>query len=214
MLTTPSPLIVNPGQWQIQTTIFIVTYNPSTSSFSSLSLSSREKAWTIFPRSNKTIFLSWLTAFFPPLFFFFLWFYFFLFPNSRELYIEESSVLRWQRYCWWEEVGLERPQCDPSSLRTSLRETQRICFTQVCSYFLHHTTEQGSDSYRWHCDTVDVENSNVKLLGDLNLNLWDCGGQDAYMDGYCLFLFFFKKHSFLMNLTSTVTLCLAVWYSQ
>jgi len=32
--------------------------------------------------------------------------------------------------------------------------------------------------------TVDVENSNVKLLGDLNLNLWDCGGQDTYMDGY------------------------------
>lgn len=31
---------------------------------------------------------------------------------------------------------------------------------------------------------MDVDNSYVKLLGDLMLNLWDCGGQETYMDGY------------------------------
>jgi len=30
----------------------------------------------------------------------------------------------------------------------------------------------------------DVELSNVKLLGNLHLNLWDCGGQDAFMENY------------------------------
>ena len=34
--------------------------------------------------------------------------------------------------------------------------------------------------------TVDVDNSYVRLLGNLMLNLWDCGGQDMYMDNYCL----------------------------
>jgi len=32
--------------------------------------------------------------------------------------------------------------------------------------------------------TIDVEHSHVKLLGNLVLNLWDCGGQETYMDGY------------------------------
>ncbi|KAF8920861.1 Gtr1/RagA G protein conserved region-domain-containing protein [Mucidula mucida] len=32
--------------------------------------------------------------------------------------------------------------------------------------------------------TIDVEQNHVRFLGDLILNLWDCGGQDAFMDGY------------------------------
>lgn len=32
--------------------------------------------------------------------------------------------------------------------------------------------------------TLGVENSQVKLLGNLFLNLWDCGGQDAFMENY------------------------------
>ncbi len=32
--------------------------------------------------------------------------------------------------------------------------------------------------------TLDVEHSHVRFLGNLVLNLWDCGGQQAYMDSY------------------------------
>jgi len=32
--------------------------------------------------------------------------------------------------------------------------------------------------------TVDVDNSYIKLLGNLMLNLWDCGGQEVYMDSF------------------------------
>ena len=32
--------------------------------------------------------------------------------------------------------------------------------------------------------TIDVEHSHVRLLGNLTLNLWDCGGQEAFMENY------------------------------
>lgn len=32
--------------------------------------------------------------------------------------------------------------------------------------------------------TLGVENSTVRFLGNLVLNLWDCGGQDAFMENY------------------------------
>lgn len=32
--------------------------------------------------------------------------------------------------------------------------------------------------------TIDVEHSHVRFLGNLTLNLWDCGGQDAFMENY------------------------------
>ena len=32
--------------------------------------------------------------------------------------------------------------------------------------------------------TLDVEHSNVRFLGNLVLNLWDCGGQDAFYTNY------------------------------
>ncbi|KAF8540816.1 Gtr1/RagA G protein conserved region-domain-containing protein [Trichophaea hybrida] len=32
--------------------------------------------------------------------------------------------------------------------------------------------------------TIDVEHSHLRFLGNLTLNLWDCGGQDAFMENY------------------------------
>ncbi|KAF2455624.1 GTP-binding protein GTR1 [Lineolata rhizophorae] len=32
--------------------------------------------------------------------------------------------------------------------------------------------------------TIDVEHSNIKFMGNLMLNLWDCGGQDGFMENY------------------------------
>lgn len=31
---------------------------------------------------------------------------------------------------------------------------------------------------------VDVEHSHVRFLGNLVLNLWDCGGQESFMEQY------------------------------
>ncbi|KAF6829498.1 GTP-binding protein Gtr1 [Colletotrichum plurivorum] len=32
--------------------------------------------------------------------------------------------------------------------------------------------------------TIDIDLSHVKFLGNLTLNLWDCGGQEAFMENY------------------------------
>jgi len=32
--------------------------------------------------------------------------------------------------------------------------------------------------------TIDVDSSSMRLFGNLNLNLWDCGGQDTFVEGY------------------------------
>lgn len=32
--------------------------------------------------------------------------------------------------------------------------------------------------------TIDVEHSHVRFLGNLVLNLWDCGGQEAFLENY------------------------------
>lgn len=32
--------------------------------------------------------------------------------------------------------------------------------------------------------TIDVEMNHVRFLGSVTLNLWDCGGQEAFMDSY------------------------------
>ena len=36
----------------------------------------------------------------------------------------------------------------------------------------------------WTLSTVDIEHSHVRFLGNLVLNLWDCGGQEAFMEQY------------------------------
>jgi len=37
---------------------------------------------------------------------------------------------------------------------------------------------------RSQIDDRQVENSNLHFLGNLQLNLWDCGGQDVFMENY------------------------------
>ncbi|GME98208.1 unnamed protein product [Ambrosiozyma monospora] len=32
--------------------------------------------------------------------------------------------------------------------------------------------------------TIDIEHSNLKFLSSMTLNLWDCGGQSGFMEGY------------------------------
>jgi len=32
--------------------------------------------------------------------------------------------------------------------------------------------------------TIDIEQNHVRFYGDLNLNLWDCGGQDMFVGLY------------------------------
>jgi len=44
------------------------------------------------------------------------------------------------------------------------------------NYIARDTTRLGA--------TIDVEHSNVRFLGNLVLNLWDCGGQEAFMENY------------------------------
>eukprot|EP00164_Ancoracysta_twista_P004603 GFYU01006215.1.p1 GENE.GFYU01006215.1~~GFYU01006215.1.p1 ORF type:complete len:301 (-),score=93.91 GFYU01006215.1:317-1219(-) len=44
------------------------------------------------------------------------------------------------------------------------------------NYIARDTTRLGA--------TIDVEHSHVRFLGNLILNLWDCGGQDAFMENY------------------------------
>lgn len=41
--------------------------------------------------------------------------------------------------------------------------------------------------------TIDVEHSNIKFMGNLMLNLWDCGGQDGFVENY---LTHQRKHVF------------------
>jgi Ras-related GTP-binding protein A/B len=44
------------------------------------------------------------------------------------------------------------------------------------NYVARDTTRLGA--------TIDVEHSHVKFLGNLVLNIWDCGGQDTFMENY------------------------------
>ncbi|KAJ2811997.1 GTP-binding protein gtr1, partial [Coemansia sp. 'formosensis'] len=44
------------------------------------------------------------------------------------------------------------------------------------NYSAHDTRRLGA--------TIDVEHSTVQFMGDLSLNIWDCGGQHKYLDNY------------------------------
>ncbi|KAK4048796.1 GTP-binding protein gtr1 [Microbotryomycetes sp. JL201] len=44
-------------------------------------------------------------------------------------------------------------------------------------------SQMASDTRRLAA-TIDVESSQVKFLGGLRLDLWDCGGQDSFMDSH------------------------------
>ena len=43
--------------------------------------------------------------------------------------------------------------------------------------------------------TIGVEHAHVRFLGDLVLNLWDCGGQEAFMENY----FSSQRHNIFRN---------------
>jgi len=45
------------------------------------------------------------------------------------------------------------------------------------------TNQMARDTRRLGA-TIDVEHSHVRFLDNLVLNLWDCGGQDAFMENY------------------------------
>ena len=66
------------------------------------------------------------------------------------------------------------------------RDTKNMFYTGLCSASLFKAFAGSQSLFFLSHTTVDVDNSYVKLLGDLMLNLWDCGGQETYMDGYCL----------------------------
>jgi Gtr1/RagA G protein conserved region len=54
--------------------------------------------------------------------------------------------------------------------------TQHICNEYSSSNPASLTARLGA--------TIDVEQNHVRFLGDLILNLWDCGGQDSFMESY------------------------------
>jgi len=68
-----------------------------------------------------------------------------------------------------------------SSGKTSMRS---IIFA---NYIARDTKRLGA--------TIDVEHSHVRFLGDLVLNLWDCGGQEAFMENY----FASQRHNIFRN---------------
>jgi Ras-related GTP-binding protein A/B len=53
------------------------------------------------------------------------------------------------------------------------------------STFTHFTSSNNPASLTSRLGvTIDVEQNHVRFLGDLILNLWDCGGQDSFMQSY------------------------------
>lgn len=68
-----------------------------------------------------------------------------------------------------------------SSGKTSMRS---IIFA---NYIARDTRRLGA--------TIDVEHSHVRFLGDLVINLWDCGGQEAFMENY----FASQRHNIFRN---------------
>ena len=71
--------------------------------------------------------------------------------------------------------------------KTSMRCT-KLCFYSTSTYVsmlrsIIFANFIARDTRRLGA-TIDVEHSHVRLLGNLVLNLWDCGGQEAFMENY------------------------------
>lgn len=81
----------------------------------------------------------------------------------------------------WGLPGVARPPCGPSSCGSASHsfEVTLLEFTLLPS----SSNNPASLTARLGA-TIDVEQNHVRFLGDLILNLWDCGGQDAFMDSY------------------------------
>lgn len=61
---------------------------------------------------------------------------------------------------------------------SSIHETQWATKGKLCS-----SNNPASLTGRLGA-TIDVEQNHVRFLGDLILNLWDCGGQESFMEHY------------------------------
>src|SRR6266478_4373405 len=59
---------------------------------------------------------------------------------------------------------------------------------KVTEVEVHRVTFSTSIFHRWSAPSTSLNQrmnkTTSRFLGDLNLNLWDCGGQDAFMDSY------------------------------
>jgi hypothetical protein len=76
------------------------------------------------------------------------------------------------------------------------RETQRLNPTRelfiialgILRFHLHYSACMYDRllviAHKTLCCAVDVQRSSVRFLGSLVLNLWDCGGQDAFYENY------------------------------
>lgn len=79
--------------------------------------------------------------------------------------------------CVWEREDVDAV-IDLVSIHSSTVRN-RLNYYHVC----HSSNSPASLTARLGA-TIDVEQNHVRFLGDLILNLWDCGGQDAFMDTY------------------------------
>jgi Ras-related GTP-binding protein A/B len=63
----------------------------------------------------------------------------------------------------------------------SAKDTRRLGITSTKKKNLRELPEKNKCLILF---LVDVEQSYVRFLGNLILNLWDCGGQEAFMESY------------------------------
>lgn len=64
------------------------------------------------------------------------------------------------------------------------RDTRRLGATSESYILFPRILYFKFDTYPFVPVSVDVEHSHVRFLGNLVLNLWDCGGQEAFMENY------------------------------
>ena len=81
------------------------------------------------------------------------------------------------RFCWWVKVEAEKHRCAQSFLPITALKILGVLVPQV-------NIKLFCWIVRWSLISVDVEQCYVRFLGNLILNLWDCGGQEAFMECY------------------------------
>ncbi|KAF0038198.1 hypothetical protein F2P81_008682 [Scophthalmus maximus] len=87
------------------------------------------------------------------------------------------------------DLNMELPQGQTGSVGTSVASAEQVLLMGksgsgktsmrsiiFANYIARDTRRLGA--------TIDVEHSHVRFLGNLVLNLWDCGGQDTFMENY------------------------------
>jgi len=58
--------------------------------------------------------------------------------------------------------------------------------------------------------TMEIEHAHVRMLGNLTVNLWDCGGQDAFMENYFIHQ---KENIFRLLYTDYIIYCITDIFS-